>query len=171
MIIVDCIRRNKIQSARLRDDAMWSRRREKNSEQLGRAGKECMSNTMMAGKLQNICMYMRMIHIDAQKLSKQHEKNESRAPSEDSPVWNTHSPATLLSVAPKLMPWKALPSLSSKTALDTLDGASRPAGSAQLAGAAGNPFPAPLLNIEGDREIMGRAGGAGFSCKDMVDRY
>ena len=69
------------------------------------------------------------------------------------------------------MPWKALPSLSSRTALDALDGASRPAGSAQLAGAAGNPFPAPLLNIEGDREIMGRAGGAGFSGKDMVDRY
>ena len=118
--------------------------------------------------------YMHVYANDSYRRAKnveQHEKNESRAPSEDSPVWNTHSPATLLSVAPKLMPWKALPSLSSRTALDALDGASRPAGNAQLAGAAGNPFPAPLLNTEGDREIMGRAGGAGFSGKDMVDRY
>lgn len=74
MMIVDCIRRNEIQSARLRDDAMWSRRREKNSEQLGRAGKECMSNTMMAAKLQNICTYMQTIHIDAQKMSSSTKK-------------------------------------------------------------------------------------------------
>ena len=36
------------------------------------------------------------------------------------PVWNTHSPATLLHCAPKLIPQKAVPSMSSKTASGAL---------------------------------------------------
>lgn len=65
------------------------------------------------------------------------------------------------------MPWKALPSLSSSTVLPALDGASRPFGSAQLAGAAGKPFARPLM-VEGVRESTGRAGGPGFMGKDIV---
>ena len=63
-----------------------------------------------------------------------------------SPVWNTHSPATLFPSAPKLIPRQAVPSASSSTASVMFS----PLCGAMITGGAGPPFGSPLATRESE---------------------